>query len=947
MIPLRHCWKHLLAGFSLAMGLLSALPATAEQSVIVSDLTNSFDAIDFVNPTLGYAQQFTIATGFWRINQAQINIGDNYDMPASPRFRVLGELSPGYGPGWNIYGSFTMNPNDIPTGFNFANVAAAASPSFVLGPGTYWLGIGNPYDNSEFILGFTAANPPGQTGVAGTVGTIGVSQSGDGGWSFGPPSLGGYELLVELNGVQVFPAAPNITSLSAANADDGLHLNGAVNPNGAATSAWFNGGTSASVVGSTSIFAVGSGWEDVALITTVTGLNTNAAYYYRLIATNALGIAIKQNVVLPALHMAPLGDNPATNECHQAFADAGAKVTMSPLAIAAGSYHSLVLKGDGTVINWGDGVYEQLNQPADLSNVVVIAVGGYHSLALKADGSVVSWGHNQYGQTNTPANATNIVGIACGVFHSLALTAMGSVIGWGYNADGEINPPSDLTNAIAVAAGYYHSLALRADGTVAGWGQSYNGQLNFPDGLTNIVALAAGGYHSLALRADGNVIGWGDNDYGELTIPAEATNVIAIATAYYHSLALRADGTVIGWGSDNYGQIDIPEAATNIVAISAGDAISLALRADGTVFGLGLDAYFYAMPIKLDTLNLPVSVSGNLDTNSPGSYTLTYTAVDANGNTNSTTRTVVVVDTSAPTVTLNSDNPLTNECHVDFTDPGATAEDACAGSLSVTVSGSVDTTTPGAYTLTYTADDGNGNTNSTTRTVVVTDTLAPTLDYPTNIVVDFNDELGAPVSFTATASDACSGSVPAICTPPSGSTFPIGTNTVTVSATDDSSNVTQSNFLVTVRGARSVKQAVLAEMTALNLPALGNVTKSLTRSLADGLWVDDLHLKNKGGQAMFDQELSVVLWLSARLTQPSAPLTGDRLRTWLHRLVKSDRLLAVLELASVKKTPANSQQRSQAAKEIQRGDAALTGGNYLGAVQHYRSAWLIAQRLVI
>jgi alpha-tubulin suppressor-like RCC1 family protein len=54
-------------------------------------------------------------------------------------------------------------------------------------------------------------------------------------------------------------------------------------------------------------------------------------------------------------------------------------------------------------VAWGDNSYGQRNVPPGLSNVVAVAAGAYHSLALKADGTVVAWGDNTYGQRNVPA----------------------------------------------------------------------------------------------------------------------------------------------------------------------------------------------------------------------------------------------------------------------------------------------------------------------------------------------------------------------------------------------------------------------------------------------------------------------------------------------------------------------------------------------------------------
>jgi hypothetical protein len=94
----------------------------------------------------------------------------------------------------------------------------------------------------------------------------------------------------------------------------------------------------------------------------------------------------------------------------------------------------------------------------------------------------------------------------------------------------------------------------------------------------------------------------------------------------------------------------------------------------------------------------PVAVvpSGTVDPSIPGSYTITYTATDASGNTATATRTVNVVDTTAPVIALVGLNPLTVECPTPFVDPGATASDACAGSVPAIPSGPVDAGTPGS-----------------------------------------------------------------------------------------------------------------------------------------------------------------------------------------------------------------------------------------------------------
>jgi hypothetical protein len=135
---------------------------------------------------------------------------------------------------------------------------------------------------------------------------------------------------------------------------------------------------------------------------------------------------------------------------------------------------------------------------------------------------------------------------------------------------------------------------------------------------------------------------------------------------------------------------------------------------------------------------VPVTTSGTVDIHSPGTYTITYTAT-ANGRTAEATRIVTVgPDNSAPVITLNGPNPMTVECHTTFTDPGATANDACAGNLPVTTSGTVDANTPGSYVITYTATDPSGHSQTATRTVNVVDTTAPAATF-NNLTIFLNN----------------------------------------------------------------------------------------------------------------------------------------------------------------------------------------------------------------
>jgi len=180
----------------------------------------------------------------------------------------------------------------------------------------------------------------------------------------------------------------------------------------------------------------------------------------------------------------------------------------------------------------------------------------------------------------------------------------------------------------------------------------------------------------------------------------------------------------------------------------------------------------------------PVTSSGSVNTNAVGTYQITYTATDLDGNTATATRTVNVVDTTPPVVTVTGANPATAELGGTYTDAGATAADA-SGSVAVVTSGTVDTSTLGAYTLTYTATDASGNAGTATRTVNVVDTTAPAVtvtgDNPASV------ELGGTYTDAgATATDA-SGDVTVVTTG-TVDTATVGEYTLTYTSTDASGN---------------------------------------------------------------------------------------------------------------------------------------------------------------
>ncbi|MDX1547856.1 MAG: DUF5011 domain-containing protein, partial [Rhodothermales bacterium] len=108
-------------------------------------------------------------------------------------------------------------------------------------------------------------------------------------------------------------------------------------------------------------------------------------------------------------------------------------------------------------------------------------------------------------------------------------------------------------------------------------------------------------------------------------------------------------------------------------------------------------------------------------------------------------------------VTLNGAAAPTLECGIDsYVELGATATDVCAGPLPAPVpAGAVDDGTPGVYVVSYTADDGNGNTATAERTVTVADTTPPAITLEGADPLVLQCAVDAYAEPGATVSDAC------------------------------------------------------------------------------------------------------------------------------------------------------------------------------------------------
>jgi hypothetical protein len=221
-----------------------------------------------------------------------------------------------------------------------------------------------------------------------------------------------------------------------------------------------------------------------------------------------------------------------------------------------------------------------------------------------------------------------------------------------------------------------------------------------------------------------------------------------------------------------------------------------------------------------------------------GTTTVTCSAIDAANNNGTNSFTVTVVDTTKPEVHAPANMVVGNTSgtgadNVVYT--GATADDLVSGNLPVTCTPASGSTFPlGINTVTCSATDAAGNTGQATFTIEVQDQTKPEVTVPADIVEEATGPNGATVNyFGVNATDDVDGPLTATCSKAAGTVFPIGTATVTCSATDQAGNKGDNTFTVTVQDTLAPKLTVSANKTATATSANGAMVTYTTPTATD------------------------------------------------------------------------------------------------------------------
>lgn len=203
-----------------------------------------------------------------------------------------------------------------------------------------------------------------------------------------------------------------------------------------------------------------------------------------------------------------------------------------------------------------------------------------------------------------------------------------------------------------------------------------------------------------------------------------------------------------------------------------------------------------------DVIKIPDSSYQSTDNFPLGTTTVTYSALDASGKTTDCSFDVTVLDTFPPVATTCPNDTIVEvfsvcDTMVSWIAPIFT--DACDGTLDITQNFNSGASYPtGIYAVDYSATDHTGNVGHCIFLLTVKDNIAPTLEpcpADTTISVVANCEVTYNYIMPA-ATDLCSSTIIPVATPATTS-FSIGSNLITITATDNGGNTTDCSFTVT------------------------------------------------------------------------------------------------------------------------------------------------------
>ena len=314
-----------------------------------------------------------------------------------------------------------------------------------------------------------------------------------------------------------------------------------------------------------------------------------------------------------------------------------------------------------------------------------------------------------------------------------------------------------------------------------------------------------------------------DNYDGDITSSIVTISTVNTAIVGVYSVTYNVSDTSGNAAAEVTRTVNVVDTTVPVITLTGDATVTIEVGAVYTDAGATATDNFDG-----DLTSSIVTVS-TVNTAIVGVYLVTYNVSDTNGNAAAeVTRTVTVIDTTVPVITLLGENPITIEVGDTYTDAGATATDTYDGDItsSIVTASTVNTAIVGVYSVTYNVSDTSGNVAAeVTRTVTVVDTTVPVItllgEDPVTIVVgDTYTDAGA------TATDTYDGDITSsIVTVSTVNTAIVGVYSVTYNVSDANGNAAiEVTRTVNVEDDLSLEDFNQIEFSLFPNPSSGDVT---------------------------------------------------------------------------------------------------------------------------
>ena len=275
------------------------------------------------------------------------------------------------------------------------------------------------------------------------------------------------------------------------------------------------------------------------------------------------------------------------------------------------------IRGDGSVVTWGEGCPEKddVPKPKHLRGVQQLAANSLAFAALLEDGSVMTWGKAEKGgdsrfvehqlvdvQDIKATRYEEDVFTVEGAF--AAILQDGSVVAWGAEDAGgdcsEVQAQLKEVKLLASTSGAF--AAILHDGSVVTWGCDLKGGdcSDVQDQLHNVQQIQGSDRAFAAVRGNGSIVTWGDEDCGANFSCEAAYNVQQIASTSHAFAAVLQNGSVLTWGDPSCGgdsssvqdrlqdvQLVVPSKSQGFTGLFDGQAAFAAILGNGSVVTWG------------------------------------------------------------------------------------------------------------------------------------------------------------------------------------------------------------------------------------------------------------------------------------------------------------------------------------------------------------------------